>query len=87
MGRSFVLWGLCMLGVNAALGADDQADPHQWLEDVSGEKALAWVKERNAESTGPLTSGEGFEPLRSRFLDILNSTARIPMISKAGPHY
>ena len=23
-------------------------DPHAWLEDVEGEKALAWVRERNA---------------------------------------
>ena len=24
------------------------ADPHQWLEDVTGEKQLDWVKARNA---------------------------------------
>ena len=33
-------------------------DPHAWLEDVTGQKPLAWVKERNAESTGELTSSE-----------------------------
>ena len=33
-------------------------DPYQWLEEVLGEKPLAWVKERNAESTGELTRSE-----------------------------
>ena len=29
-----------------ALAADE--DPHLWLEEVEGEKALAWAKERSA---------------------------------------
>lgn len=78
--------GMGLAGMGAAMAAEP-ADPHQWLEEVGGDKPLSWVKERNAESTGPLTADAGFEPLRSRFLDILNSTARIPMIAKHGAHY
>lgn len=31
-------------------------DPHDWLEDVLGDRALAWVRERNAESESLLTA-------------------------------
>ncbi len=79
--------GMEHAGMGAVAMAAEPADPHQWLEEVGGDKPLSWVKERNAESTGPLTADPGFEPLRGRFLDILNSTARIPMIAKHGAHY
>jgi prolyl oligopeptidase len=32
----------------AAASTDSSSDPHAWLEDVLGEKPLAWVKEKNA---------------------------------------
>ncbi|KAB2890981.1 MAG: hypothetical protein F9K40_19090, partial [Kofleriaceae bacterium] len=31
-----------------------EMDPHAWLEDVTGEKQLAWVKEKNATSQSEL---------------------------------
>src|SRR5262249_26376244 len=58
-----------------------------WLEDVTGDKALAWVKERNAASTAELTKGEEFKTLKDRLLKILDSDERIPMVSKHGDHY
>ncbi|MFO0868374.1 MAG: prolyl oligopeptidase family serine peptidase [Pirellulales bacterium] len=76
-----------MLAAAAAWGADHDTDPHRWLEEVADPRALEWVQERNRESTSPLTARPDFEPLRERFLDILNSTARIPPISKHGPHF
>jgi len=84
--------GACLLGgllMGTALiaHAEEPNDPHLWLEDVGGEKALAWVKEQNAASTGPITAAEGFDQLRTRLLDILNSNARIPPIAKAGPYF
>jgi prolyl oligopeptidase len=69
-----------------ALGQDG-GDPNQWLEDVSGEKSLAWVKELNAESTEELTKLPQFKELNNRLLKILDSDQRIPLISKAGPYY
>jgi len=65
----------------------ENADPYLWLEAVTSDKALAWVKERNAESTERLTAGEAFHTLRGRLLDILNATTRLPMIAKAGLYY
>ncbi|MEY4177908.1 MAG: hypothetical protein RLY70_1482 [Planctomycetota bacterium] len=87
MAPGFEASSLDSAGFEAAAMAAEPADPHQWLEEVGGDKQLSWVKERNAESAGPLTADPGFEPLRGRFLEILNSTARIPMIAKHGAHY
>jgi prolyl oligopeptidase len=69
-----------------ALG-DSPKDPRQWLEDVTGEKALTWVKERNLSSTGELTNNPEFEALNSRLLKILDSKEKIPFISKRGQWY
>ena len=63
------------------------ADPHLWLEDVTGEKALDWVKQQNAISTGELAGSAEFKSLDERFLTILNSKERIPFVSKIGDRY
>ncbi|MBU6308873.1 MAG: prolyl oligopeptidase family serine peptidase [Planctomycetes bacterium] len=66
---------------------DATDDPHLWLEDVTGEQQLAWVRERNAESTQALTSGTAFPGLERRILSILDSKERIPAVTKIGDHY
>ena len=48
---------------------------------------MAWVKERNAESTGELTQSDRFRALEQRLLEILDSDARIPAIQKEGRYY
>ena len=35
---------------------DGSTDPHAWLEDVTGEEALDWVRERNARAESALES-------------------------------
>ena len=62
-------------------------DPFLWLEDVSGDKALEWVRARNADSEKALTAGPRFDGIRRRLLSILDSTARIPYVQKHGAHY
>jgi prolyl oligopeptidase len=59
-------------------------DPYLWLEDVTGEKALSWVREQNAVSTRELEALPEFERMRKRLLSILDSKERIPMVSKHG---
>jgi prolyl oligopeptidase len=69
-------------------GADEAGgDPFVWLEDVTGEKPLDWVKERNAESQAELTGNPEFQQLNDRILKILDSDARIPFVGKAGGYY
>lgn len=62
-------------------------DPHVWLEDVSGEKALDWVKARNEKAKQRIESDPSFEKLRNDLLEILDSNARIPFVSKNGEFY
>ena len=59
-------------------------DSHLWLEDVHGDKALAWVRERNAEARKQLEAHPRFSAMRDQFLRILNSKERIPYVSRQG---
>jgi hypothetical protein len=61
-------------------------DPYLWLEDVTGEAALDWVRERNADTLGRLAQGERFESLRTEILDALDSSDRIPYVRRRGEH-
>ena len=62
-------------------------DPYLWLENVSGDKALDWVRQQNTASTGKLESSPGFAALQDRLLTILNSRERIPSVAKHGIFY
>jgi prolyl oligopeptidase len=59
-------------------------DPFQWLEDVQGEKALNWVRERNALSQKELTARPEYEPIRKGVLEVLNAKDRIPYFGRRG---
>ena len=73
----------------ATLAANAAAvdDPYLWLEDVTGERALTWVKEQNVVSVRELEGSREFEPIRARLLSILDSKARIPQVAKHGRYY
>ena len=63
-------------------GPDD--DPYLWLEDVTGEKALDWVRERNDEAFAELATGERFAVLRDSFREALDADDRIPYVRRRG---
>ena len=60
-------------------------DPHLWLEDVTGEQALDWVREHN-DATKAVLSGDRFEDLRVRALEVLDTDTRIPYIRRRGDY-
>ncbi|MER7276539.1 prolyl oligopeptidase family serine peptidase [Dactylosporangium sp. NPDC000244] len=62
----------------------DEDDLNLWLEDVEGTEALAWVRERNAETVAALTGGERFAALRDGIQAVLDADDRIPMIAWHG---
>lgn len=64
-----------------------EEDPHLWLEEVLGEKALGWVEERNASTKAAFESDAEFVKLRDDLLAILDSNERIPAIQKRGQWY
>ena len=89
-----------LLGSSLALGAPaptppapgaptaaPAADPYLWLEGVTDEKALAWVRERNAVSVKELAETPGFKKLEGEILAILDSDKKIPFVNKIGDHY
>jgi prolyl oligopeptidase len=73
--------------LQAADVSDTPPDPHLWLEDVTGEKPLAWVREQNAGCVATLAEDEAFTTLEARLLGILDSQERIPMVSKIGDRF
>ena len=59
-------------------------DPHMWLEEVQGEAALAWVRERNAQARRVLEAQPDFFALRERIRAVLDSRDRIPAVARRG---
>lgn len=52
-------------------------DPYLWLEDVLGDEALAWVRERNDESLTELKADPRYEGLYEQALEVYTSQDRI----------
>ncbi len=59
-------------------------DPFLWLEEVKGERALAYVAERNAESMGLLQGDPRYPALLDSVTNILTAEDRIPYGSVRG---
>ena len=62
-------------------------DPYLWLEETDSTKALDWVKARNAESVKAYGSSSEFEKTRDEVLEVMDSDARIPYVTKMGEFY
>ena len=62
-------------------------DDYLWLEEVHGERALDWVRERNAHSQAVLQAAPGFESLRSDIQAVLDATDQIPYVQRRGPWF
>src|SRR5262245_52398630 len=75
MARCLLACGVVLVLVLPGRGGAGR-DSDLWLEEVTGEKALAWVKERNAESTRELTKSKEFAALNERLLKIMDSDQR-----------
>lgn len=59
-------------------------DSFLWLEEVQGERALAWVHERNQHSQAALQATPGFEAMRADIRAVLDSTEQIPYVQRCG---
>ena len=83
-GCTLTLSGIGSTPLATALEPDD---PHLWLEEVTGEKPLAWAKQQNAESVGELTESHKFQAIEKRLREILDSEEKIPYVQKIGKLY
>ncbi|ALV08026.1 prolyl oligopeptidase family serine peptidase [Roseateles depolymerans] len=72
-----------------AAGPGDTSPPDEflWLEALDGEdgeRALDWVRARNAESQSVLQARADYEPIRQELLQLLNAQDRIPHVARRG---
>jgi prolyl oligopeptidase len=61
-------------------------DPFLWLEDIHGARALDWVKQQNAATAKQFVDNAEFAHTRDSILEVLDSEARIPYVSRMGNH-
>ena len=75
-------------------------DPYLWLEDITGDAALDWVRQHNdatlgelcdvgilpSQAGGPPARGGRFEQFRVQALEVLDTDARIPYVVRRGEH-
>src|SRR5690349_22613637 len=63
---------------------EEAGDPYLWLEEVTGEAPLNWVRGRNAETLRELSGGARFEELRAGIRQVLDADDRIPYVRRRG---
>ena len=84
-GISRLLAALPILFVaEASLLAAEPADPYLWLEDIEGERALAWVEAQNRQSEARLTADPRFAAVEEAAYAVYAATDRIPYARQAG---
>ncbi len=89
------LFALAMIATSASAAHANEAtamptaadDAYLWLEDIHGAKPLAWVEAENAQTKKAYADTPAFETMRTRILEVLDSDAKIPFVSKIGAHY
>ncbi|WP_206185280.1 prolyl oligopeptidase family protein [Sphingosinicella sp. CPCC 101087] len=62
-------------------GAAPADDPHVWLEEIEGERALAWARAENERTLGELQADPRYRTFHDQALEILQASDRIPLVS------
>ncbi|KAA0076580.1 prolyl oligopeptidase family serine peptidase [Tardiphaga sp. P9-11] len=65
--------------------ADGHNDPLLWLEEIEGDKAVAWVEVQN-KRTDAFLCDDSYKRDYDAVLTILNADDRIPFVGKSGDH-
>jgi prolyl oligopeptidase len=88
MSASFASAGLAAGAMGAAHAQEPAVnDAYQWLEEVTGDRPMAWVKAENAKTEAELADSPQFKRLESDIRAILDSDAKIPGVQKIGDFY
>ena len=61
-----------------AQGSTEQPDKYTWLEDIHGDKPMAWVKTENARTAEVLEKQKPFTELEKEALTVLDSPDKLP---------
>jgi prolyl oligopeptidase len=92
MGARFLLLaGILAVTGASAIGAQGPAapaapaavadDPFTWMEEIQGERALAWARGENSRTLGELQGDPRYAQFQSRALEILQARDRIPQVA------
>jgi len=76
-----------LVGACASLSSLMRSDPYLWMEEVEGERALAWVRQENARSLAQLESDSRYADLLADATAIANSQDRLPTGAVRGGYY
>ncbi|WOS41600.1 prolyl oligopeptidase family serine peptidase [Xanthomonas rydalmerensis] len=87
LAHACLIAGLIAAGTAAAKETAMPQDPYAWLEDVTGTKALDWVKAQNAKTEARLADTPAFKAREAGIREVLDSDAKIPAVQKIGPYY
>lgn len=79
-----IVAGVCLCSILSVSFAADVEDPHVWLEDIEGEKALGWVRNLNKVTDESLGADPLYKQLYKEALDALNSKDKLPEITQMG---
>ena len=63
---------------------DTTPDPYRWLEDVSGDRAMTWVRAENAKTTAVLEKDPRYRAIYREALRMAQAKDRIPYVSFRG---
>ena len=85
--QACLLAGLIAAGAAHAQEPAVADDPYQWLEDVTGDKPLDWVRAQNAKTDAALASSPEFKAMEAGIREVLDSDAKIPGVQKIGDWY
>jgi prolyl oligopeptidase len=66
-------------------GSRESTDPYLWLEDVTGDEVLDWVRRHNEPTLEELRD-DRFEAMRAEALEVLDTDARIPYVRRRGEY-
>ncbi|WP_428151154.1 prolyl oligopeptidase family serine peptidase [Brevundimonas sp.] len=64
--------------VEGGFATTDATDPYLWLEEVDGERAMAWVEAHNTRSLGVLQGDPRYAGLHEQALALVQARDRIP---------
>jgi prolyl oligopeptidase len=71
---------LLMTTIPVTASAQGSGDPHEWLEDVQGEKALGWAKAESERTLKSFQSDRRYQGFYDRALEVLQAKDRIPSV-------
>lgn len=87
LAQACLVAGLAAAGTAAAQNDAPSGDRYAWLEDVTGDKPLDWVRARNAQTESTLAATPRFKAMEADIRAILDSDAKIPGVQKIGAYY